>query len=62
MSGRSLPRVIRRICSANSVSVRTMMSGAPSTVPDAIEPANIPTSKPSDAAMRADIGSNTDAG
>src|SRR4030095_12211108 len=62
MRGRSLPRAMRRICSANSVSVRTTRYGAPRTVPEAIEPANMPTSKPNDAAMRADIGSKTDAG
>src|SRR5512145_575636 len=62
MRGRSLPRAMRRICSANSVNVRTTRSGAPRTVPEAIEPANIPTSKPRAAAMRADIGSKTDAG
>src|SRR5262245_42890271 len=39
-----------------------MRSGAPSTVNDAIDPASIPTSKPSASAMRAEIGSKTDPG
>src|SRR5262249_26295783 len=62
MMGRSLPRAMRRNWSANSVRVRTTTSGAPRTVAEPIEPENIPTSNPSDAAMRADMASNTDAG
>src|SRR6516164_6366980 len=47
---------------ANSVSVRTTRSGAPSTDIDPIEPENIPTSKPRSSAMRAEIASYTDPG
>ena len=39
-----------------------MRSGAPSTVKEATEPANMPASKPSSAAMRADSGSKTEPG
>src|ERR1700730_16073201 len=39
-----------------------MRSGAPSTVKEATEPANMPISKPSCSAMRAEIGSNTEPG
>src|SRR5579859_5189476 len=53
---------MRRTCSANSVSVSSTRSGAPSTVKLAIEPASIPISNPMSAAMRAETGSNTDAG
>src|SRR5262245_50271124 len=62
MMGRSLPRAMRRSWSANSVSVRTTRSGAPSTVAEPIEPENMPISNPSDSAMRADMASNTEAG
>src|SRR5215831_15937712 len=37
-------------------------SGAPNTVSEAVEPANMPTSKPRSSAMRAEIGSNTEPG
>ena len=58
----SLARQMRWICWANSVKVSTIRSGAPSTVPEAMEPANIPTSNPRSSAIRAEIGSNTEAG
>ena len=61
-NGRVAARQMRCACSANSVKVRTMRSGAPSTVIEATDPANMPTSNPRDSAIRADIGSNTEAG
>src|SRR5689334_17949655 len=39
-----------------------MRSGAPSTARAAIEPANMPHSKPSSSAMRAESGSKTEPG
>src|SRR6266566_3411160 len=39
-----------------------MRSGAPSTVSEAVEPANMPISKPRLSAMRAEIGSKTEPG
>ena len=59
---RSPARQMRWICWANSVRVRTMRSGAPRTVPEAMDPANMPTSKPRSSAIRAEIGSKTDPG
>src|SRR5581483_3237073 len=53
---------MRCASSANSVSVSTITSGAPSTASEATDPANMPTSKPSSSAMRAEIGSNTEPG
>src|SRR3954447_8148090 len=53
---------MRRGCSADSDTGSTMRSGAPSTVSEAVEPAYMPTSKPSSSAMRADIGSKTEPG
>src|SRR5882724_5865430 len=47
---------------ANSLKVSTIRSGAPSTVSEAVEPANMPSSKPRSSAMRAEIGSNTEPG
>ena len=47
---------------ANSLKVTTMRSGAPSTVSEATEPANMPASKPRSSAMRAEIASKTEAG
>src|ERR1700716_2704138 len=49
-------------CCANSVAVSRTRSGAPRTVRAAVEPANIASSKPICSAIRADSGSNTDAG
>src|SRR3546814_17934508 len=39
-----------------------MRSGDPSTVSEATEPANMPASKPTSSAMRAERGSNTEPG
>ena len=58
----SLARVMRRAWSTNSLSVITVRSGAPSTTPDATDPANMPISNPSAVASRDDIGSKMDAG
>ena len=58
----SLARVMRRAWSTNSLRVMTVMSGAPSTTPDATEPANMPISKPSDVASREEMGSKMEAG
>ena len=48
--------------SANSVSVTRIRSGAPNTAMEAMEPANIAVSKPRSVAIRAAIGSWTEAG
>lgn len=53
---------MRCTCSANSVRVTTVKSGAPSTAREAIDPANIPAWNPRSCAMRIEIGSKTEAG
>ena len=53
---------MRRAWSTNSLSVMTVRSGAPSTTPEATDPANMPISKPSDAASRDEMGSKMEAG
>ena len=57
-----LARVMRWLCSANSVSVISVISGAPIMTPEATDPASIPIFSPRDDAILAEIGSNTDIG
>ncbi|MNO06285.1 hypothetical protein D3C81_2280040 [compost metagenome] len=52
---------MRVACSANSLRVIKAKSGAPSTCNEATEPPRMPTSNPRSAAMRADMGSKTEA-
>ena len=53
---------MRRAWSANSVSVITDRSGAPTATAEATEPAYMPNSNPNRSAMRAEMGSKTEAG
>ncbi|MCY1184004.1 hypothetical protein D9M73_246610 [compost metagenome] len=52
---------MRVACSTNSLKVIRAKSGAASTCREATEPPRMPTSKPRSAAIRADMGSNTEA-
>jgi hypothetical protein len=62
MNGSALAREILRHCSANSVRVSTIRSGAPSTASEALEPPTIPISNPRSSAIRAEKASKIEAG
>ena len=53
---------MRVISPSNSLSVMLVLSGAPSTASEATDPARIAQAQPRSSAIRAEIGSNTEAG